>query len=395
MAGTGRWTRSTLSLLETMPDAVVVVDATGRIVYANRLIERVFGYRPDALAGRSVELLVPEEARERHHRQRTDYGRAPAARPMGAVSHVLGLHRSGREFPADISLSPIESDDGWLVIAAVRDMTDRHRIEAALRQANEKLGQDHTSAARIQRSLLPGRPAGIPGVEVEWVYEPCEKLGGDSFNVFEIEPGRVGFYMLDVTGHGVGAALQSVALTRVLASTWTLEGRRTPAQLLAWLNAEFPVDPEVWQYFTFLCGMLDVATGRLRYASAGHPGPVHAPRGGVPAALEAAGLPIGWFPEVEYDEFAAQLAPGDRLYLYSDGVTEAMNERQEDFGTAGLLGSLTATRGGPLRETVQALRRAVSRWRGQDGLEDDLTLLALEMVAASTASGPERMPPHG
>ena len=253
MTDTRQWTRSTLSLLETMPDAVVVVDATGSVVYANRLIEQVFGYSPDALVGRSVEILVPEEARQRHRGQRTDYGQAPAARPMGAVSHVLGLHKSGREFPADISLSPIESDEGWLVIAAVRDMTDRHRIETALRetneklgQANEKLGRDLTAAAKIQKSLLPGRPAGIPGVEVDWIYEPCEKLGGDSFNAFEIAAGLVGFYLLDVAGHGTVAALHSMALTRVLASTWTAEERSSPAQLIKRLNAEFPYRPGDW-----------------------------------------------------------------------------------------------------------------------------------------------------
>ena len=129
---------------------------------------------------------------------------------------------------------------------------------------------------------------------------------------------------------------------------------RTVQQLLKWLNAEFPVDPEVWQYFTFLCGMLDLRTGTMRYASAGHPGPIHVPVRSEPVALEAAGLPIGWFADVEYDEFVARFGPGDRLYLYSDGLTEAMNESDEDFGKAGLLGSLTSTwkwqpEKGPLR----------------------------------------------
>ncbi len=381
MTDTRQWTRSTLSLLETMPDAVVVVDATGSVVYANRLIEQVFGYSPDALVGRSVEILVPEEARQRHRGQRTDYGKAPAARPMGAVSHVLGLHKSGREFPADISLSPIESDEGWLVIAAVRDMTDRHRIEAALREANDKLGRDLTVAAKIQKSLLPGRPAGIPGVEVDWIYEPCEKLGGDSFNAFEVTAGLIGFYLLDVAGHGTVAALHSMALTRVLASTWTAEERSSPAQLIKWLNAEFPIDPETGQYFTFLCGMLDQATGTLRYACAGHPGPIHVPRGGPPTALGGAGLPVGFFADADYDECEAFVRPGDRLYLYSDGVTEAMNGEHEEFGIAGLVESLTRTQGAPLGDTVQEVRRAVVRWRGREELDDDLTLLAMEVVA--------------
>ena len=382
MPDTEHWTLSTLALLDTTPDAVVVVDRAGRIVYANRLMEPLFGYTPEDLVGRPVETLVPEEARGRHHRHRTDFTQAPTMRAMGSGSDLLGLHRSGRQFPVDISLSPIESDEGRLVIAAVRDMTERRRIEQALRQANEKLGRELATAAKIQESLLPRRPAGIPGIDVEWLYEPCEKLGGDSFNAFEIAPGRVGFYMLDVTGHGMVAALQSVALTRVLASTWTAQDRSSPAQLTKWLNAEFPVDPEVWQYFTFLCGMLDLTTGRLRYASAGHPGPIHVPAHGAPVALEAAGLPIGWFADVEYDEFVVDLTPGDRLYVYSDGLTEAMNEADEDFGLAGLRTSLAETRGDPLARTVRELRRAVGDWRGREELDDDLTLMALEVLAA-------------
>ena len=380
MGDTGHWTRSTLALLETMPDAVVVVDDAGTIVYANRLIEEMFGYSPDALVGRPIELLVPDASRERHRRHRTDYTRAPEIRSMGSGSDLQGLHRSGRVFPVDTSLSPIDSDEGRLIIAAVRDMSERRHIESALRQANEKLGRELSTAAKIQKSLLPGRPAGIPGIDVEWIYEPCEKLGGDSFSAFEVAADLVGFYMLDVTGHGMVAALQSVALTRVLASTWAAQARSSPAQLTKWLNQEFPVDPEVWQYFTFLCGMLDLATGRLRYASAGHPGPIHVPVGGAPAALEAAGLPIGWFDDVEYDEFAVDLAAGDRLYLYSDGLTEAMNAAGDDFGVPGLRASLARTQGRPLRETVHELRRAVGEWRGPTELDDDLTLMALEVV---------------
>ena len=381
MADNGRWTRSTLALLETTPDAVVVVDAAGTIVYANRLLEALFGYKPHTVVGQPVEILVPEEARGRHHGHLADYVRTPAMRAMGSGSDLLGLHRSGREFPVDISLSPIESEEGRLVIAAVRDMTERRHIEGALRQANEKLGRELATAAKIQKSLLPGQPAGIPGIDVEWLYEPCEKLGGDSFNAFEITAKLIGFYMLDVTGHGMVAALQSVALTRVLASTWTAEGRSSPAQLTKWLNTEFPVDPEVWQYFTFLCGMLDLTTGRLRYASAGHPGPIHVPVGGAPVALEAAGLPIGWFDDAEYDEFEVDVAPGDRLYLYSDGLTEAMDDSGDDFGVPRLRASLAGTRERPLRETVRELRRAVRHWRGREELDDDLTLLALEVTA--------------
>ena len=251
------------------------------------------------------------------------------------------------------------------MIAAIRDMTERRRIERDLRRINEQLRRDMNSAARIQRSLLPNRSADIPGTAVEWLYEPSDHLGGDSFNVFDAADGVVGFYILDVTGHGLVTALQSVALTRILASTWPQPNKPMPAKLAERLNAEFPVDVDAWQFFTFLGGVLDLSAGTLRYVSAGHQGPIHVPAGGVPVALEAAGLPIGMFPDASYDEFTAHLGPGDRLYVYSDGVTEVMNEADDDFGVARLVAVLAETRGRPLAETLRSVRRAADQWRGR------------------------------
>ena len=379
-----RWSLATLPLLESTPDAVVVVDDAGTIVYANRLIEQVLGYAADSLIGQSVELLLPEHGRGGHRQHRQAYGTAPHTRPMGASLDLRGRHRSGREIPLDISLSPIDTDDGPLVIAAVRDITERKRIETDLRRANERLRRDFDAAARIQTSLLPGRPVGIPGLTVDWLYEPCDRLGGDSFNIFMIDDRFAGFYLLDVTGHGVVAALQSVALTRVLAAAWptsVISGLRTPAKVAQRLNEQFPINPDVWQYFTFLGGVLDLSTHTVRYVSAGHPGPVHVPADGAPVVLEAAGLPIGMFPDADYSEFVATLGGGDRLYFYSDGVTDAMNPADEDFGRPGLLETLAATRALSLEESLRELRAAVSRWRGTDRLDDDLSLLALEVPA--------------
>ena len=370
-----------MPLLEASPDAIVVVDSAGTIVYANQLVEQVFGFAPPDIVGRSVEVLVPEQARTRHRHHRRAYEQVRATRPMLSGADLNGLHESGREFPVDISLSPIESDEGPLVIAAIRDMTERRSIERELRRVNEQLRRDVNVAERIQRSLLPDRSADIPGIAVEWLFEPCDRLGGDSFNVFDAADQFVGFYMLDVTGHGIVTALQSVALTRILASTWPQPNSPMPARLAERLNAEFPINVDAWQYFTFLGGVLDRSSGMLRYVSAGHHGPVHVPAGGAPVALEAAGLPIGMFPDTEYEEFTRQLEPGDRLYLFSDGVTEAMNEAEEDFGVERLVGALAEAGPRPLGETLRQVRRSVDRWCDGNLLEDDFTLLGMEVQA--------------
>ena len=120
-------------ILESAPDAVVGIDATGQIVFANRQISALFGYDPDELVGQPVETLLPIRFHEAHRAHRARYLTEPVTRPMGAGLELAGRRRDGSEFPVDISLSAIETAEGLVATAFVRDLTDRKRTEAMFR----------------------------------------------------------------------------------------------------------------------------------------------------------------------------------------------------------------------------------------------------------------------
>jgi serine phosphatase RsbU (regulator of sigma subunit) len=263
---------------------------------------------------------------------------------------------------------------------------DRQNQDLSL--ANQRMKRDLDAAARVQRTLLPDNLPEVRGLSFAWSYRPCDELAGDALNIVRINDDLIAVYLLDVSGHGVPAALLSVTATRglhpraggapsLVAGPGPNAQAVDPVQVASRLNSLYPMTSNGGHYFTMVYGLLDVHTRRLRFTVAGHPAPILASTGGQPKRLDASGFPIGMVEEAEYDESVIELQPGDRLYLHSDGLTEEVNARGEMFGDERLLSAIADGQALGLKDTVESLVRQVIAWRGADHLRDDVSILAI------------------
>jgi len=253
---------------------------------------------------------------------------------------------------------------------------------AELETANQRMQRDLEAAARVQMALLPSEPVSLPGVCFAWQFRPCTELAGDLLNIVPLDDRHVALNIFDVVGHGAAAALLAVMVNRVLAQL--LSGRphwTQPVGVGLHLNREFPCDPRTDQFFTLQHGVLDLVTGEFRYISTGHPGPVYLPRNGPAQNRCQPGLPIG-LGEGLYEEQVLTLAPGDRLFLYSDGLPDALNADKQHFGEVRLLTAIEQGRYLPLSESLERLLHSVEHWCGTGTPHDDISILAVERTPA-------------
>jgi sigma-B regulation protein RsbU (phosphoserine phosphatase) len=261
---------------------------------------------------------------------------------------------------------------------------------AELQAANAQMRADLDAAARVQAALLPAAEPRVQGYRFGWRFVPSAFVAGDILNVFALDDRHLAVYLLDVSGHGVAAALLSVTVSRFLSPArdptsvlWRREDRsdeyrlQPPAKVAARLGQRFPLDETTGQYFTLVYGILDLETHALRFISAGQRPVILVPRDGPATTLDAAGYPIG-ISDDPYEEQEVRLAPGDRLYLYSDGVPEAMNDESEPYGPQRLLAQLDGARVVSLDASLTVLVDTVARWRGTRHVHDDVSVLALE-----------------
>jgi PAS domain S-box-containing protein len=369
------------------------------IVYANAGFERMTGYDVADVVGRNCRFLQGGETEG----DTVDEIRRAVAEGSECTVELLNYRKDGKPFWNRLSIRPLRDAAGKVThfVGIQTDITRRRLAEENLKQAKRELEAAYKgvrasieAAANVQRSLLPSKSPEVEGFEFNWIFEPCEDLAGDALNVIPLNHRYVAFYMLDVTGHGPPASLLSVTLSRFLsplgeesilflasAGEDAEPSVAMPSEVLERLNHRLPFDTRTSQFFTIFYGILDRQSLKVNYASAGHPPGIVVSAQHEPYVLEATGFPVGIVAEPSYKDREVQLAPGDRLVLYTDGLTETPNAEEEEFGPKRLMTLLAETGDEQLGVSLEKVVAAVKAWRGDASLPDDLSVLAVEVNA--------------
>lgn len=283
---------------------------------------------------------------------------------------------------------------GARVVAAQRDMIAKNRILKRtlneLEDAQTAIDRDLREARNFQQALVPKRFVSLPGADISLLYRPSGHVGGDLVGTFPISETRHGVFAVDVAGHGIASALmtarvagqfggttpeQNIALTASESGGYAM---LPPAEVCRRLNDLLVAELDLDKYLTMILAEVDLETGHMRMAQAGHPSPLAQRRDGTLSFVESYGLPVGLIEGATYETTELTLSPGDRLILYSDGLTECPDPHDvllDEGGLADLVAHGRDIRG---EAFVAFLTERLIHFAGNDDFPDDLSAVVIE-----------------
>jgi PAS domain S-box-containing protein len=342
------------------------------VTYISPQYETILGYPPESkiIDEEHWNSIVHPEDRERvlAEEARSDQ----TGEPFRVEYRVIA--GDGRVVWVRDEATLVRDEEGqplyWLGVQY--DVTEQKR-EA---QERERIEQELRIARLIQQTLLPKTLPELSGYDVAAYYQPAREVGGDFYDLFELEGGRLGLVVGDVTDKGIPAALV-MATTRTMLRV-SAQRLFPPAEVLKRTNEALVPDIPPNMFITCLYAILDTESGRLVYANAGHDPPYLRHNGSDVEELRARGMPLGLMPEMEYEEKEITLERGESVLFYSDGLVEAHDSHHEMFGFPKLQGLVGTHRSGG-SSLIDFLLSELTHFAGEDWeQEDDITLVTLE-----------------
>lgn len=293
--------------------------------------------------------------------------------PLKLKGRLIGVlnvfnKQGGSDFSAgDQRLLSIIATQSAQVVENARLMEEQKALEI--------LQEELRLAREIQRNLLPKEPPQVAGYGVAGHSEPATRVGGDYFDFLNLGDNRLGLCVADVSGKGITAAL----LMSNVQATIRGQGRLVPDVdiCVSRSNDMLHASTEASKFVTMFYAVLDTGTHQLEYCNAGHNPPLMLAGGNGPVLLETGGPVLGVLPGFPYQRGRAEFKPGQTLLVYSDGISEAMNRRFEEFGEERLRASANLHASLPPDQLLETLLREVEEFRGDAPQADDMTIMAV------------------
>jgi len=368
------------TVLESIGDAILVTDVNGAINYANKRasvllylpvplppFSSIFPYlrASDGVTGNDLSFHLKEVVSK--------------GRSVRLAHSVLAVGQ-GQARTVDIALEPYRDSPSSVrgTIFVLRDTTESAAIE-------DFIVRELRSAANMHRSLLPPSQMETDRIRMSAFLMAAGFVAGDLYDFFPLDAAHVGFYLIDVAGHGVAASSLALLLSRLLspgregdsASGVLGVDPLSPRKVVTRLNEIF-TRGRGQMFFTICYAVIDLARMELKLVRAGHTYPILLKHDGSLKEICGGGMAVGLSAAFNVEECETRLGPGDRLFMYSDGLTECEDEKSQQFSNKRLLDLLLETRHESLSESVLHVRKDLVTWRGKESFSDDVSLIAIE-----------------
>jgi len=358
-------------IMDSLSDGVYVCDLERRITYWSKSAERITGWKAEEVVGRRCcDNVLCHIDKDSHRLCGEEYCPLHRAMVTGSASEgallMYAQKKGGGRVPMLTTVAPIRNSDGQIVGGV-----------ETFRDASSTIG-DLERAKAIQRLALAHDLPDDPRIRFTTHYVPQGIVGGDYYAIRQIADDQYGLLVADVMGHGIAAALYTMHLSQLWQRNYEL--LRNPVEFAGRVNNDLARLARMDASFaTAVCGLVDLAEGVFRFTSAGGPHVLLVRPDGTFDRLESRGLPLAVMEDAPYEETRTAIRPGDRLLLFSDGVTEIHNAQGEMLDFDGLVGILRKL-GYPQRDLdMNALERQLLRYSNRIRLDDDLTIVEVRL----------------
>ncbi len=356
-------------LFNSAPKAIVLHDHNDIVVNVNDEFTRMFGYSREEAIGKPINDLVASEEFKEHaaansymvvHGQRTD-------------NDSKRKRKDGTLFDAWIIGAPIIHNGKQMGVYAIyRDITGRKKAE----EARIRLKEEARMARDIQVNLLPKSNPEISGYDIAGMSLPALNVGGDYYDFIRLDEHRIAVGLGDVSGKGLAAALVMSNLQATIRGQTLFDGNAN--ECLERANKLLFDRTDSKTFVSLFYGILDTQKNTLCYANAGQNTPLIFSPNKKPLPLKTHGPALGLLEDVSYQKDEISINPGDSLLIYSDGISEAMNDRMEEFGDEKLRKIVQRDNGNSANDVIEKIIAAVNLHFGDASQNDDMTIIILK-----------------